>query len=145
MRLAADNALNTHTLHQPCHRASGNIEAFPTKLTPDLAHAVDTPVLFEDTPDLRLQRRVAPGTLRLPIRIGPLRQVIVIGGRGDRQNLANRLDPMLTTMIVDEPDHHFDRRSSSAIAKYALALRKISLAWRSSRFSRSSAFVWSFK
>ena len=34
-----------------------------------------------------------------------------------------------------------DRRSSSAIAKYALALRRISLAWRSSRFSRSSALI----
>jgi len=35
------------------------------------------------------------------------------------------------------------RVSSSAIAKYALALRKISLAWRNSRFSRSSAFMFS--
>jgi hypothetical protein len=50
---------------------------------------------------------------------------------------------MFTTMIVDEPDHHFDWRSSSAIAKYALALSRISLAWRSSRFSRSSAFILS--
>ena len=31
----------------------------------------------------------------------------------------------------------------SIIAKYALALRKISFAWRSSRFSRSSAFIFS--
>jgi hypothetical protein len=40
-----------------------------------------------------------------------------------------------------KPDHHFDRRSNSAIAKYADALRRISFAWRSSRFSRSSAFM----
>jgi hypothetical protein len=46
-------------------------------------------------------------------------------------------------MRVDETHHHFDRRSSSAIAKYADALRRISLAWRSSRFSRSSAFILS--
>jgi hypothetical protein len=38
-------------------------------------------------------------------------------------------------MIVDEADHGLDRRSSSAIAKYADALRRISLAWRSSRAS----------
>ncbi len=44
-------------------------------------------------------------------------------------------------MRVDERDHGFDRRSSSAIAKYADALRRISLAWRSSRFSRSSALI----
>src|SRR4030088_1603296 len=42
-------------------------------------------------------------------------------------------------MIVDEADHGLYRRSSSAIAKYADALRRISLAWPSSRFSRSSA------
>jgi hypothetical protein len=41
-------------------------------------------------------------------------------------------------MIVYERDHGLDRRSSSATAKYADALRRISLAWRSSRFSRSS-------
>jgi len=43
-------------------------------------------------------------------------------------------------MIVDERDHGLNRRSSSVWAKYALALRRISLAWRSSRFSRSRAF-----
>jgi hypothetical protein len=42
-------------------------------------------------------------------------------------------------MIVDEGDHGLNRRSSSAWAKYALALRKISFACRSSRFSRSNA------
>jgi hypothetical protein len=58
-------------------------------------------------------------------------------------------------MHVDERLHHFDRRSSlsgtarsdaalpSSIAKYALALRRISIAWRSYRFSRSSAFIFS--
>jgi chromatin segregation and condensation protein Rec8/ScpA/Scc1 (kleisin family) len=44
-------------------------------------------------------------------------------------------------VIVDEGDHGFDRRSSSAIAKYADALRRISLAWRSSRTSRSSVLI----
>ena len=44
-------------------------------------------------------------------------------------------------MIVDERDHGLDRRSSSAWAKYADALRRISLAWRNSRISRSSDFI----
>src|SRR5471030_111657 len=44
------------------------------------------------------------------------------------------------TVVVDEGDHRLNGRSSSAWAKYAEALRRISLAWRSSRFSRSSAF-----
>ncbi len=44
-------------------------------------------------------------------------------------------------MLVNEVDHGLDRRSSSAWAKYADALRRISFAWRSSRFSRSSALI----
>ena len=34
--------------------------------------------------------------------------------RGDRQHTADRLDPKLLTMIVDERDHHLAQRSSSA-------------------------------
>jgi hypothetical protein len=66
----------------------------------------------------------------------------VIGRWGDRQHLADRLDPMHLTVIVDERDHGLNRRSNSAWAKYADALRRISLAYLSylsSRFSRSSA------
>src|SRR5436190_13658840 len=64
----------------------------------------------------------------------------MIGRGGDRQHFADRLDPMDLTVIVDERDHRLNGRSSSAWAKYADALRRISLACRSSRFSRSRAF-----
>jgi hypothetical protein len=47
------------------------------------------------------------------------------------------------SVTVDEGDRVFDRRSSSAIAKYADALRRISFACRSSRFSRSNALSFS--
>ncbi len=50
---------------------------------------------------------------------------------------------MRTAVRVNETHHYLDRRSSSAIAKYADAFLRISLAWRSSRFSRSSAFIFS--
>src|SRR6516164_9366746 len=63
----------------------------------------------------------------------------MVGRGGNRQYLADRLDPIRSAVIVDKGDHGLCRRSSSAWAKYALALRRISLAWRSSRFSRSSA------
>src|SRR6185437_1173909 len=59
----------------------------------------------------------------------------------DRQHLADRLDPVGVAVFVDERRHGLNRRSSSAWAKYALALRRISLACRSSRFSRSSALI----
>jgi hypothetical protein len=92
-----------------------------------------------DAPHLRPQHPVPPQPGRGQGRIGALRDASVVGGRGDRQDPADRLDPILTPMIVDERDHGFDRRSSSARAKYADAFRRISLAWRSSRFSRSRA------
>jgi hypothetical protein len=45
----------------------------------------------------------------------------VVARRGDRQRLADRLDPVGLTVIVDERDHGLKRRSSSAWAKHALA------------------------
>ncbi|WP_110805381.1 hypothetical protein [Rhodobacter viridis] len=47
--------------------------------------------------------------------------MLMRGGRGDRQQLADRLDPMFTAMVEDELDPPFDRRSSSAIAKSILS------------------------
>jgi hypothetical protein len=143
VRLSSDNALNIHVLHQPRDSAAGNVETLAAQLVPDLAHAVDAPVLLEDSPDLGAQRLIPVRTIRPPGRIGPLRQMIIVGGWGDRQHIADRLDPVRIPMRVNETHHHFDRRSSSAIAKYADALRRISFAWRSSRFSRSSAFIFS--
>lgn len=87
------------------------------------------------------QHPVPPRPGRAQSGIDAPRDTSVIGGRGNRQNPADRLDPAGTPMIVDERDHGFDRRSSFARAKYADALRRISLAWRSSLFSRSSALM----
>lgn len=64
-----------------------------------------------------------------------------VGGWGDLQQLADRLDPETLTLLIDERPHFFLRRSSSACAKNALANRRISLAWRSSLTSRSSALM----
>src|SRR5699024_7216746 len=54
---------------------------------------------------------------------------------------ANRLDPERIPVLVDEGHHHLRGRSSSAWAKNAAALRRISFACLSSRFSRSSALT----
>jgi hypothetical protein len=59
--------------------------------------------------------------------------------------LADRLDPVDGARLVDDGDHFLNGRSSSAWAKYADALRRISrrisFAWRNSRISRSSALI----
>lgn len=63
MGFAPYNALNAHALHQACHRASRDIEAFTAKLPPDLPDAIDPPVLFEDPKNLRAQRLVPACTI----------------------------------------------------------------------------------
>jgi hypothetical protein len=58
------------------------------QLAPELAGAVDAEVLGVDPPDLGLQLGVAaPAGRGRPVAGG------VVGGRGDRQQLADRLDP----------------------------------------------------
>jgi hypothetical protein len=50
-------------------------------------------------------------------RIGRARRMPPPGRWGDRQHLADRLDPVFLAVGLDETQHHFGRRSSSAIAK----------------------------
>jgi len=52
-----------------------------------------------------------------PGRISTPGNMSVIGRRGDRQDFADRLDPMRRAVIVNEGDHGLNRRSSSAWAK----------------------------
>ena len=116
-RLAPDRPLQAHLLHQPRNRAAGGIEAFALQLPPDFANAVHREVLLEDPPDFDLQGSITLGSCRKLGGITPLDQMIVVGGRGNRQNSADRLDPVRLPVIVDEGDHGLNRRSSSAIAK----------------------------
>src|SRR5256714_9122941 len=142
-RLATDHALQTKARHQPLDGAAGSREAFSPQLPPDLPHAVDAEVLREDPLNLDLQFGVPLRTGRTLAGVDPLGDMRMVGRRGDRQHLADRLDPIRFPVIIDERDHGFTRRSSSAWAKYADALRRISFACRSSRFSRSKAFSFS--
>ena len=87
------------------------------KLPPDLADAVDAEVLLVHAPDLGIRADVAPGAGRQLARIGAPGGVGVIRRRGDRQNAADRLDPVDGAVLVDEGDHGLNRRSSSAWAK----------------------------
>ncbi|MEQ5868299.1 hypothetical protein J4E08_00135 [Sagittula sp. NFXS13] len=82
------------------HRATDNREAFPIPLAQDIARHIDTPVLFENALDLGAQRLVSPDKILKPSWVGPRRQVVIMGGGGDQQSLADRLDPMLTTMVA---------------------------------------------
>ena len=133
VRLATDDALDPQPLHQPPDRATRDVEAFAAQLPPDLAHAIDPIVIFKDPQDLGAQRIVTARPVGLSRRVGPLRQMAVVGGRGDRQHAADRLDPMHPPMRIDERHRHFDRRSSIRLGQGRSGSQ--------SRFSRSKVFA----
>jgi hypothetical protein len=61
-------------------------------------------VLIENPFNLATEHDVALDARRRCLRPGAAGHVGVISRRGDRQNLADRLDPVRRTMIVDEGD-----------------------------------------
>ena len=140
---ATHHPRQAQSAHQPHHRASSSHDPLPGQLPPHLPQTVDAEVRVEHTLDLNHQGRVATSTNRLLLRIGTPGGMQVVGRRGNWQHPADRLAPVSLSMIADEANHGRDRRSSSAMSKYALALRRISLAWCSSRTSRSSALILS--
>ena len=82
----------------------------------------------------------------VPVSLGhePASPVGVVGARGDRhvvlgEHPADRLDPETVPVGVDVGDDQRSLRSSSAAAKNADAVLRISFARRSSAFSRSSS------
>jgi hypothetical protein len=109
--------LQAHLPHQAEDRTARDIKAFPRQLPPDLAHAADLEVLIEHASDLDLHDSVALRPSRPPGWIAPLGRMVIVRRWGDRQQLADRLDPIRLAVIVDERDHGLDRRSSSAWAK----------------------------
>src|SRR3546814_6877267 len=111
--LAPPHTCQAHVCHQPCHRALGDHHAFAPQLVPDLARAVEAKAGFMDALDLCPHLIIAPSTGRTPTRIGKAGSVLVIGGRGDRQFTANRLDTQVLAMGVNERHHHLPWRSSS--------------------------------
>jgi hypothetical protein len=103
--------------HQAFDGAARHAKALAQHLTPDLARAIDVEVLGEDALDLWPQGHVSLRPRRQLLGIDALGDVVVVGRRGDRQHLADRLDPVDLAVIVDERDHRLNGRSSSAWAK----------------------------
>ena len=96
--------MQAHGLHQTLHGAARNIKAFALQLSPDLTNAIDPKVFLEDPTNFDLQCGVALCAGRQFDGVGPFGDMGAIGRRGDRQHLADRLDPMRLTVIVDERD-----------------------------------------
>ena len=137
--LATPHACQPKSLHEALDRAAGNRHPFTVQLAPDLVGPVDLHVGVPDPLDFGRQFSVAPGTDTPPTGIAFLGGMAPIAGRGNPQDLADRLDPVGITVPVDEVGQDLSRRSSSAWAKNALASFRISLALRNSLTSRSRA------
>jgi hypothetical protein len=78
------------------------------QLPPHLPGAIDPEVVVVDPADLDLQLLIATPAGRRRPAAG-----VVVGGRGDRQDHADRLDPEPVPVGVDVGDHLLGRRSSS--------------------------------
>src|SRR4051794_33779779 len=85
--------------------AAGNHEAFSPQLPPDLPHAVDAEVLREDPLNLDLQIGVPLRTGRTLAGVDPLGDMRMVGRRGDRQHLADRLDPIRMEGLLQRIEH----------------------------------------
>jgi hypothetical protein len=90
------SALKAKLAHPPRDSASSHLETLPPHLPPDLAHAIDGEVLGENTGDLGREGLVPSR------RIAPLDQPLAVGGRGDRQDLADGLAPVSPSMLPDQ-------------------------------------------
>ncbi len=110
------------------------------KVMPDFYSPIASPALLPVMANSAREKHIALLTFGRFLRIRFYRFVAVVGGRHDRQSLADRLDAERFSMLFNEHDHFFRRRSRSAAAKKAEAFRRISLAWRSSFTSRFSSF-----
>src|SRR5690606_34788297 len=108
---------------------------------PDFPHATDLEILPPYPLELLSEHRLSPRPSRAERRIARPGLAGVVRRWSDRQHAADRLDSIPLPVRVDERHHHPGRRSSPAWAKKAAALRRISLARRSSRFSRSSSLI----
>jgi hypothetical protein len=103
-----------HGAHQALNSATSDSDAFAVQLLPDLVGAVDLHVGIPDTLNLRLEFGIPLRPLADEGRISLAGCMAPIRRRGELQNAADRLDPELVAMFINEGFDHFRRRSSSA-------------------------------
>ena len=96
------HAAKTKLAHQPRDRAAGHRDALAAKLAPHLANPIHPVVLLPHPGDVLAQFRIGDG--HAPAAgCGPHPEpALVVRRRGDRQLPADRLDPVLAAVSVDE-------------------------------------------
>ena len=139
--LAPAGTLQSLASHQALDGTPRHRDALAVELEPDLVSAIDLHVGLPHPVYLRHQDRIALDTARTQFRAALARGMVPVGRWGDLQNTADRLDPKLLPVLIDEVLQDLMRRSSSAWAKNAVASFRISLALHSSRTSRSKSLM----
>ena len=111
--LASPYPLQSDAAHQSFDGTTRHSRSLASQLTPDFHRAIDLHVGLPDTRDLRSKEIVAVGT-RTPLSwIAPKRRIPSVTGRGDLQDLADRLDPERIPMRINQLPQDLNRRSSS--------------------------------
>ena len=110
--------------HEAFDCAAGDVLALPAQMAPDLAGAIATLALVIDAFDIFQILRILLRSVRGKLGITRNSGMGIIGGWGDRQNTANRLDPKLTSVIINEGDHLRNGRSSSVPLRGNRRLRR---------------------
>jgi hypothetical protein len=135
--LAMSYTAQAQSAHQSLDSAAGNSNSLSVHLFPHLVGSVDRHIGVPDPMDLRDKFVILLGPVTAQCWFAYLGCMAPVTRRGDLQNLANRLDPIGIAVLVDVRLQLLSRRSSSAWAKNALAVLRMSLARRSSLTSRS--------
>src|SRR3954471_23055148 len=133
--IAAAHALHADDTHQPAHPVAADPETGAAHRPPHLADSVQLLVLPPQSHDGIHQIRV--------LQVGIGNRGLLAGMVSVRRNRyivlcehgTDRLDAKLAPVVVDVGDDYRSRRSSSAWAKNADAVFRISFARRSSAFS----------
>jgi len=100
--------------HQTLDLAARGTDSLATQLPPGLLSAVDREVLFVDPADLGQELAVAEGA-SVGVALALLARVV--GGGGELQVSADRLDPESVAVGVDEEAHLLGIGGSSSRAK----------------------------
>ena len=137
--LATAYTAQAQSAHQSLDSAPGNGNSLTVHLFPDLVGSVDLHIGVPDPLDLRDKFVIVLGPVTAQYRLAHLGSMTPVTRRGNLQNLADRLDPIGIAVLVDVRLQLLSRRSSSAWAKNALAVLRMSLARRSSLTSRCNA------
>ena len=109
LELAPAHATQPQVAHQPPDAVPADVDAFTLELGPHLVDAIDIEVLLMHPDDLRFELGITDSALRQ--RTSDRR---VVGGGGELQDPADRLDPELLAVCRDVADYLAGRSSSAA-------------------------------